>query len=120
MVVTMNFYDLHWTESNIEAISKDKRNMVVIASDVQHISSAETFKVKVTFVRVSAARRGVSEYIGDPKSSSGFKERISIQEYEFQGMENVKIYNLEGVTTFSPIAWIDLEVRAESTVVEVL
>jgi hypothetical protein len=112
---------LHWTESNIESISVSGRELVVIASQVFALGSAEgPIKVKVTYSNVASARREVTEYIGDPKENPDFKEPLVFQDIEAVDLPSVKTYGIEGISTFSPIAWIDLEIQAQGATVELL
>ena len=112
---------LHWTESNIESISVSDRELVVIASQVFALGAGGgPLKVKVTYSNVASATREVTEYIGDPKESPQFKEPRIFQDIEPAELPDVKTYGVEGISTFDPIAWIDLEVQAQGASVEVL
>jgi hypothetical protein len=112
--------DLHWTESNIESVSVSGRCVSVVASSVFVLGQCGARRVRVTFTGVSRARREVTEYIGNPKSPQGFKQPYVIEEVEPLDMPSTKVFGLEGISTFEPVAWLDLEVRAQEASVEEL
>lgn len=112
---------LHWTESNIESIAVSGRDLVLIASQVFVLGVAGgPCRVKVTYTNVASARREVIEYIGDPKGNPKFKEPYWIQDIEPITIADTKSYGAEGVSTFGPVAWIDLEIQAQGASVELL
>jgi len=116
----MNPNDLHWTESNIESISTSARELVVIASQVFAPGSQAGLRVKATFRGVSEANLEITEYIGSPYAPDGFKPPYVLAQLSIRELPGTITYGLEGVSTFPPIAWLNLEIQAQEAIVETL
>ena len=116
----MRFDRLHWTESDIEQLDVDQRKVSVTASKVFVLGEQGARRVKVTFHAVRRAELEVTAYIGPPQAPTGFETPRRIQLVPRLDAEGCSTYGLEGITTFDPIAWIDLEVDAESVECEEL
>lgn len=112
---------IHWTESNIESIAVSGRELVLIASQVFAVGvDGGPWRIKITYFNVASAKREVTEYIGNPKDNPNFKESYWVQDIEPVTIPDTKIFGVEGVSTFSPIAWIDMEIQAQGASVEFL
>ena len=116
----MRFDRLHWTERDIERVDVDQRTVSVTASKVFVLGEHGARRVKVTFHAVRRAELEVTAYIGSPQAALGFEEPRRIQLVPRLDAEGSSTFGLEGITTFDPIAWIDLELDAAGVRVEEL
>lgn len=110
--------DLNWFESSIENFQVEGRCVSIKAS---HVGTTEDPKtVKVVFNGVASIRREVTEYIGNPRENPTFKKPYVVEDLSPLALPNIKQFGLEGVSTFKPIAWLDIEIQAQGATVEVL
>ncbi|MCW7537673.1 hypothetical protein OOT46_07385 [Aquabacterium sp. A7-Y] len=109
---------LHWTESDIERIDVNERTLTVVASKVFVLGEHCPRRLKVTFHGVCRAELEVTEYIGPPQAPLGFEEPRRVHLVPRSDAGTAKTFALEGISTFDPIAWIDLELDAEGAVIE--
>ena len=117
----MDFSDLHWTESSIERIEVSGRTLSVVASGVLVLGShLPPCRVRVDFIDVARVTRGVTEYLGTPVAPAGFRPEYLVQDLSPIETSGNTAYGLEGISTFDPIAWLDIEVLARTAQVTVL
>lgn len=112
--------DLNWFESSIESIEASGREVVVIASNIGVLRQSETVRARVTFFGVASIKREVIEYVGDPKDNPTFKASYVIHDLPETNLPDTTTFGLEGISTFEPIAWLDIEIQAQGGRVEVL
>ena len=112
--------DLHWTESDIESIDVDGRSLTVVASKVFVLGGLGPRRIRATFVGVSSARLEVTEYVGSPRAPEGFKAPYVVEKLDPIQGRDLKVFGIEGISTFEPIAWLDLEVNAQEAIIEEL
>jgi len=111
--------DFHWTESTIESVKIDGRNVIVFASGVFRLGEVGARQVRVEFCSVAAARQEITEYIGDPKSPAGFKPPVLVELLPPIEIAGAEVHGIEGIRLAPTAAWIDIEVQsAEAKVYE--
>lgn len=111
---------LHWMESYIDGIDVAGRTVSIVASQVSVMGEHGKHRIRATFHNVSRARLEVTEYIGPPQDPAGFRTAYVIEKVEPLSDASLTHYDIEGISTFSPIAWLQLDIHAEGAVVEVL
>ena len=112
--------DLHWTESDIESIDVDGRSLSVVASKVFVLGAPGPHRIRAAFVGVSSARLEVTEYIGSPQAPQGFKAPYVVEKLAPIQGHDLKVFGIEGISIFQPVAWLDLEVHAREAIIEEL
>ena len=112
--------DLNWFESNIESVQAIGRELVVVASNIGVLGQIEPIRARVSFFGVASAKREVTEYIGNPKGNPTFKAPYVVNDLPEIYLPGAEAFGLEGISTFEPIAWLDIEIKAQGGTVEVL
>jgi hypothetical protein len=78
-------------------------------------SAGEVQEGFLVFYGLRSSRREVTEYIGDPKDPTGFKQTYVIEDCDFEQTDlgSVREFGFEGISDH-PVAWVDWVVFATS------
>ena len=105
--------DLFWSESRIEAVCMTNDRLEVLADSVFLPADNMPRAVRLVFDGVARVTKTLFEYIGDPRNQAGFREPSKVEEFHIAQMSSAcKIYTIEGITTFAPIGWLEIEIVA--------
>jgi hypothetical protein len=120
--ISENFDRLHFTESRLGNPLVEGRTLCIPVHGVLPMmghplmdGGPQLLSGRLLFRGVATSRRGVTEYIGDPKNPDGFKDEYSVEDLPPNPSESgdCRMYIFEGLFE-DPVAWVDWDVLAES------